>query len=314
MLDKNKIAFLFAGQGSQKVGMCKDFYYNIDKCRQVLDKGENILNMPIKELMFNGSAEDIQLTENAQPAILLMCIAIIEALKDEGIEAGYTAGLSLGEYAALVYAKMMSNEDTLKVVKERGRIMGCGLPKGLGKMAAVLKLDIEKVEELVKKCSTKGIIEAVNYNCPGQIAIAGESAAIDMALAEAKEMGGKAVELKVSGPFHSSLLKNASIEFYEYLKDKEIKKPSVNVYSNYKGSLYEEDDDYKEILKMQMMSPVYFEKIIRDMIERGVDTFVEIGPGKALSGFVKRIDRNVKVFRIEDMDTFNNTVSSLKEL
>lgn len=313
-MDKDKIAFLFAGQGSQKIGMAKDLYENIEICKEVIDKGEDILKMPIKEMMFNGSEDEIQATENAQPAIILESIAIIRALQAENIQATYTAGLSLGEYGSLVYANVLSEKDALEVVKERGRIMGSSLPKGLGKMAAILKLDDEKVKELINKCSVKGIIEGVNYNCPGQIAIAGENEAIDMAILEAKEMGGKAVELKVSGPFHSSLLKNASKDFYEVLKDIEVKSPSLKVYSNYKGALYEDKDDIKMILKKHIMSPVYFEKILRDMMDRGVDTFIEIGPGKALSGFVKRINRKVKTFNIDSAETFRKTVDSLRNL
>lgn len=313
-MDKDKIAFLFAGQGSQKIGMAKDLYENIEICKEVIDKGEDLLKMPIKEMMFNGSEDEIQATENAQPAIILESIAIMRALQEENIQATYTAGLSLGEYASLVYGNVLSEKDALEVVKERGRIMGSSLPKGLGKMAAILKLDDEKVKELINKCSVKGIIEGVNYNCPGQIAIAGENEAIDMAILEAKEMGGKAVELKVSGPFHSSLLKNASEDFYEVLKDIEVKSPLLKVYSNYKGALYEDKDDIKMILKKHIMSPVYFEKILRDMMDRGVDTFIEIGPGKALSGFVKRINRKVRTFNIDSAETFRKTVDSLRNL
>lgn len=312
-MNKNKVAFLFAGQGAQKPGMGKDLYDNKPCIKEFFDKGEEILDMNIKDLMFNGSEEEIQLTENAQPAIVLMSLGIVEALKEEGIEAGYTAGLSLGEYSSLAYAKMMDNKDVLQLVKVRGQVMGSSLPKGLGKMAAILKLEENQINEIIEKCKSKGVIEGVNYNCPGQIVIAGENEAIDMAINEVNELGGKAIELKVSGPFHSSLLKDAAEEFYGYLKDKEIKKPEVNIYSNYKGSLYTDEDDYMNILKKHMMSPVYFEKILRDMMDKGVEVFVEIGPGKSLSGFVKRINRKAKILRIEDMDTFNKTLEYFKE-
>lgn len=313
-MKKENIAFLFAGQGSQKAGMALDLYENIQECKDVIDEGEKVLKMPIKEIMFGNDEDVIKETENAQPAILLMSIAILKALEKEGIEADYSAGLSLGEYSALVYSNVLSIKDALEVVKERGRIMGSSLPKNLGKMAAIVKLNNSDIDKLISECSKYGIIEGVNYNCPGQVVVAGENEAIDKAIGKAKELGGKAIELKVSGPFHSSLLKNASEDFYKFIKEIKIGKISKNIYSNYKGELYNNEDDVKLILKNHIMSPVYFEKIIRDMLDKGVDTFIEIGPGKALSGFVKKIDRKVKVYNVENLKTLKETVSKLKEV
>ena len=312
-MNSKKVAFLFSGQGAQYVGMGKELYKSIPECKEIFDKGEKILNMPIKELIFNGPEEKLMQTELAQPAILLTSLAALKALEVNGVEAEYATGLSLGEYAALIYGGALSFEDGLKLIKERGRIMGSALPKGLGKMAAIMRLDNEKVRELLSRASEYGVCEGANYNCPGQVSIAGENEAIDKAVEIAQELGGRAVLLKVSGPFHSSLLKEASDEFYEAIKKVEIKKVEKTIYSNVKGLPYEEQDDIRFILKKHIMSSVYFEKEIEDMLNKGVNTFVEVGPGKALRGFVKKIDRNSRLLNVEDIKSLENTLNELKE-
>ncbi|MEG1001984.1 ACP S-malonyltransferase [Clostridium sp.] len=312
MSSKN-IAILFAGQGAQKVGMGKELYENIKECKEVFDKGDEVLNMNIKELIFNGDEENLKLTENAQPAILLTSLACAKALEINGIEAEYTAGLSLGEYGALMYGNALSFEDGLSLVKERGKIMGSSLPKGLGKMAAILKLNEEKVEELIKKSSEFGIIEGANYNCPGQVVVSGENKAIDESIKIAKELGGMGIALNVSGPFHSSLLKEASLEFLEQLKNIKFNKLNKVVYSNVTGLPYGESEDLKESLSKHIRTAVLFEKTIRDMLDKGVDTFIEVGPGKALSGFIKKIDRKVNVYNVCDLESLNKVISSIKE-
>lgn len=304
----NNVAFLFPGQGSQYVEMGKELYENIPECKEIIDKAEEILEMPIKDLLFNGPAEKLMETEISQPAILTVSLAALKALEINNIEADYTVGLSLGEYGCLIYSKALSFEDGLRLIKERGRIMGSALPKGLGKMAAIVKLDDKKVNELIKRASEYGICEGANYNCPGQVVIAGENEAIDKACEIAKELGGKGIPLKVSGPFHSSLLTKASDEFYETIKKSNINKFEKVVYSNVKGAPYEDSDDVKMLLKKHIMTGVLFEKSIRDMISKGVDTFIEVGPGKALRGFVKKIDRSVTTLNVENMDSLNKTI------
>lgn len=310
-MNSKKTAFLFPGQGVQTVGIGKDLYENISECRSILDYCEDVLNMPLKKMMFEGPDSVITATENAQPIILTASLMALKALEVNEINADYTAGLSLGEYAALIYGGALSLEDGLLLVKERGRIMGSALPEGLGTMAAILKLNDEKLQELLKRAGQFGVIEGANFNCPGQVSVSGEFKAVNEAVKIAKELGGIGIPLKVSGPFHSSLLKEASEEFYETIKKADIKELNKVVYSNVKGSPYEKDDDIKTLLKRHIRTSVLFEKIIKDMIEKGVDTFVEVGPGKALRGFVKKMNRSSILLNAEDMDSLNNTIDKL---
>ena len=308
-MNSSKTAFLFPGQGVQTIGMAKDLYENIPECKDLLDRSEEILNMPIKKMMFEGPEELLTLTENAQPTILVASLMALKALEINNIQADYTAGLSLGEYAALIYGGALSLEEGLLLIKERGRIMGSALPKGLGKMAAVLKLNDEKLKELLDRAGEFGIVEGANFNCPGQVVISGENQAIDEAVKIAKELGGLGIALNVSGPFHSSLLEPASEEFYNTIKTVEIKELNKVVYSNVKGTPYEKEDDIKDLLKKHIRTSVLFEKTINHMIESGVDTFIEVGPGKALRGFVKKINKNVKLLNVENIESLNTVIS-----
>lgn len=310
-MNNKKIAFLFPGQGAQTVGMAKELYENIPECKEILDSSEEILNMPLKQMMFEGPLDLLTETENAQPTILVASLMALKALEINGIDAEYAAGLSLGEYAALINGGALSLEDGLLLVKERGRIMGNALPEGLGTMAAILKLNDEKLKELLDRAGKFGIIEGANFNCPGQVSVSGEFKAVEEAVKIAKELGGLGIMLKVSGPFHSSLLKEASEEFYNTIKKANIKPLTKEVYSNVKGEPYKEDDDIRDLLKRHIRSSVLFEKTIRDMLQKGVDTFIEVGPGKALRGFVKKIDRKATLLNVEDMDSLNNTLSLL---
>lgn len=312
-MDKSKIAFLFPGQGAQYIGMGKELYENIDECKEIIDKGEEILKMPIKELLFNGPEDKLMATEIAQPAILLASLASLKALEINGIDADYTAGLSLGEYGSLIYGGALSFEEGLLLIKERGRIMGSALPKGLGKMAAIMRLNDEKFNELLKRASEYGVCEGANYNCPGQVVIAGENEAIEKAVEIAAELGGRGILLNVSGPFHSSLLKGASEEFYETIKKVNINPLNKVVYSNTKGLPYDENDDIRILLKNHIKSSVYFEKSIRDMIDKKVETFIEVGPGKALRGFVRKIDRSKTLLNVEDLASLKATIDKLNE-
>lgn len=311
-MNSKKTAFLFPGQGAQKVGMGKELVDLIPECKQILDYSEDVLDMPIKKLIFEGPDELLMQTEIAQPTIVVTSLIALKALEANGIEAEYTTGLSLGEYTSLIYAGALSVEEGLLLSKERGRIMGNALPKGLGKMAAILKLDSDKVEKLLAEAGKFGIIEGANYNCPGQVVVSGENKAIDACEEIASSLGGKAKILNVSGPFHSSLLKDASEEFYKTLKDVNLKNPEKIIYSNLKGLPYEAEDDMKDILKRHMRSSVLFDKTIEHMIGQGVETFIEVGPGRALSGFVKKINRELKILNVQDKKSLEKTIEEIK--
>lgn len=309
---KSKTAFIFPGQGSQYINMGKDLYENIVECRDIFNKGEDILNMPMKKLIFEGTEEELTKTKNSQPAILLTSLVCQKALELEGIETDYALGLSLGEYGALIYGNALSFEDGLNLIKKRAQIMDSSVSCEDGTMAAVLKLSEDKVDELIKRASEFGLVEGANYNCPGQVVISGEHKAIKESVKIAKELKGIAMPLKVSGPFHSSIYKEASYKFYEELKDVNIHDLKKTVYSNVKGTPYCASDDIKELLRKQIMSSVLFEKSIRDLIDKGVNTFIEVGPGKTLSGFVKKINKDVDVYNVEDLKSLNETVNNLK--
>lgn len=307
-----KIAFLFPGQGAQYINMGKSLYENINECKEIFDKGEEILEMPIKDIIFDGSEETLKSTKYNQPAILLTSLACQKALELEGIEADYVAGLSLGEYSGLVYSGIVSFEDGVKLVKTRATIMDEGIEEGVGSMAAVMKLSKEKVDTLLKEASKFGVVEAANYNCPGQVVITGEVDAIRESVSIAKALGGLCIPLKVSGPFHSSLYEEASFKYYESIKDVEINEPKKVIYSNVLGKPYSKQDDIRDLLRKQIMSPVLFEDSINHMLDQGIDTFIELGPGKTLSGFVKKIDKKANVYNIEDLDTLKSTVEKIK--
>ncbi len=309
-----KIGYLFPGQGSQSVGMGKDLYDRFETYRNVYEKVKEITGVNVAEITFNSDDNVLNQTKNTQICILTMSLAILELLKEKNINAVVSSGLSLGEYSALIYSGKISFEDGVKIVYKRGELMQNFCPEGNWSMIAVLGLDEEKVIEL---CSTEenGFVAPANFNCPGQIVISGERNAICKFIERAKESGAKKIiELKTSGPFHTEKLKQASLELKKELNKIEIHKSSLKVIKNIDGIEYKEDDDVRDILSKHIISPVKFEKCIREMINLGVDCFVEVGPGKTLSSFVKKINRELQVCNINNIDSLNNTIESIDKI
>lgn len=309
-----KLGFVFPGQGAQYVGMGKDLYEKYEVVRNVYEKASEILNIDVAKLTFEGNEEDLNQTKNTQIAILVMSLAIVELLKENNIEADISAGLSLGEYSALAYSNFISFEDAVKTVRKRGEYMQGYVPEGDWSMAAIIGLEDELVE---KACSdvVNGFVVPANYNCPGQVAISGEKDAVLQAMENAKTLGAKrAIELKTSGPFHTEKLVVASNKLRE-----ELEKININVVENKKviknidAKEYTNSDDIKDILSKHVISPVRFRKSIEEMILQGVDTFIEIGPGKVLSGFIKKTNKEVRGFNIENIETFENCLENINQ-
>ncbi len=307
-----KIGFIFPGQGAQSLGMGKDLYDQYEEVRQIYKQASQISGMDIAKLTFNSEETELFQTKNTQIAILTMSIAVLELLKKNGIQAKYTAGLSLGEYSALYCGGAIDFEDVIKIVKKRGELMQNLVPNGEWAMAAILGLENSLVEEVCQEI-TDGFVVPANYNCPGQIAISGDKKGVQIAMEKLKEMGAKrCLELKTAGPFHTMKLQKASDELKKELEHIEIRMPQITVIKNMDAKPYLEKDNIKEILAKHVINPVKFSDSIEYMIKNGVDTFVEVGPGKVLTGFVKKVSKDVNCINVNNVETLQNAIQLLK--
>lgn len=308
----NKIAFIYPGQGAQYVGMGKELYAKYPKVRELFEKAGDILGRDIMDLCFNGPGEELLKTENTQPAILLVSMAATTALEEHGYRPHIVGGLSLGEYSALVAAESLSLEDALPLVQKRGKFMQEAVPLGLGVMAAIIGLPPEKVEECCSLARDLGIVNPANYNCPGQIVISGHREAVEKACSLAKDMGARrALNLPVSAPFHSPLLEPAGIRLKEELEKIRIAKPKIPIVANVTAAVEGDPEKIVKNLILQVSSPVRWEESIRYMMGEGVKTFIELGPGKALNGFLRRISRDIRGYNVEDAESLEKTLEGL---
>ncbi|HEL1567799.1 ACP S-malonyltransferase [Streptococcus suis] len=295
-----KTAFLFAGQGSQTVGMARDLYENYPMVRETFDQASQILGYDIRDLIDNQE-DKLHQTRYTQPAILTTSVAIFRLLEEEGVQPDMVAGLSLGEYSALVASGALAFEDAIALIAKRGEYMETAAPEGTGKMVAVLNTDVNLIEEICST-ATSGIVSPANYNTPAQIVIGGEVAAVDEAVELLKEAGVKRmIPLNVSGPFHTALLRPASEQLAQALEQVEFADFQVELVGNTEAKVMKKED-IKSLLTRQVMEPVRFYESIATMQEAGVTNFIEIGPGKVLSGFVKKIDKTAHVVAIEDIE------------
>ena len=303
----SKIAFIFPGQGAQKAGMGKDFYEETSTGREVFDRASELLGFSMPELCFTEN-DRLDITEYTQAAMVTTSIAMMKVLMEEtGIRPDVAAGLSLGEYCALYAAGVMSADDAITTVRQRGILMQEAVPVGVGAMAAVLAMAAEKIEEVLKDIPDVWI---ANYNCPGQIVISGKKEAVELACEKLKEAGAKrTVMLNVSGPFHSGMLVEAGEKLGEFLENVEISDPQIPYVANVTASYVTDKAEVKSLLARQVSSSVRWEQSVRAMLADGVDTFVEIGPGKTLAGFMRKITRDAKVVNIETLQD----VKALKE-
>lgn len=309
-----KIAFIFPGQGSQTVGMGAEFVGKNQESKAFYDKADAALNLPLSTLMLEGPAEELMLTYHAQPALLTTGVMVANRLLNENIKPDFLAGHSLGEYSALVTSGVLSFEDAVKVVHKRGLYMDEAVPAGQGAMAAILGMEVEPLRQVTDKVRNAGeIVQIANINCPGQIVISGTKKGVEIACMSAKEAGAKrAIPLVVSGPFHSELMRVASEKLGKAFDAVSFAQQQVPVIGNVNSKVLGDISSIKQELVEQVYSPVQWEESVREMIAQGVSIFIECGPGKVLSGLVKKIDRSVQIFCVYDEASLQEVLEASK--
>lgn len=312
----NKLAFVFPGQGAQAVGMGKDLFDQYDVAKRLFAEADEALGYSIKDMCFEGPADDLKLTANTQPAILTVSVIVNEILKEHGVQPDVAGGHSLGEYSALVAAGVLSFQDAVALVHKRGQYMQEAVPVGQGGMAAIIGLDDEAIAAACEKATKEaGEVQPVNFNCPGQTVIAGTTHGVEKAVEELKAAGAKkAVVLPVSAPFHSTLMKPAAEKLAAELDKVAIHDAAFPVVSNFTGELETKAEEIKANLVAQADHPVRWIACVKTMQAFGADTFVEVGPGKTLCGFNRRIDRSLKSLNVENLESLQKTLDYLKEV
>ena len=304
----SKIAFMFPGQGAQKAGMGKDFYEQSETARKVIDKATELLDIDMKALCFEEN-DKLDQTEYTQAALVTVCMAMEHVLREHGLKADVTAGLSLGEYCAIASAGGMSTEDAITTVRKRGILMQNAVPGGKGTMAAVLGMKGEDIEKVVDPIDG---VTIANYNCPGQIVITGWKESVEKASEELKAAGAKRVmPLNVSGPFHSPMLEEAGRELGQVLAGVQLSELEIPYVTNVTAKYVTDISETKALLATQVASSVRWQQSVENMIADGVDTFVEIGPGRTLAGFMRKISRDVKVYNVGTWEDVDKVVSEL---
>jgi len=308
------IACIFPGQGAQTVGMGKTLYDTYDEARKIFEEADEALGFKLSELCFQGPEADLGLTANTQPAILTVSIAALRALESRvAVTPACLAGHSLGEYAALIAGGALSFRDGVRAVRKRGELMQEAVPEGQGGMAAVLGLERDQIKELCRNAADGEILTPANFNCPGQTVISGHTSALDRAMVMAKEMGARrAVKLAVSAPFHCRLMEPAGRKLADYLDSVEVNRLNRPVVTNVEARGNQDSARIRELLVKQLSFPVLWEDSVNYMLQNGIDTFVEIGPGKVLTGLIKRIDKSATLMNVEDSDGLDAVVKRLE--